>query len=52
MTARCFVNLVLFEQGPDIEVAPPADDRQRFVIGQTASYVARDGPDFEQVGNQ
>ncbi len=36
-------------QGPDIEVVPPADDRLRFVIDQTASYIMRDGPDFEQV---
>lgn len=36
-------------QGPDIEVVPPADDRLRFVIDTTASYVLRDGPDFEQV---
>ena len=27
----------------------PADSRQRFVIDQTAAYVLRDGPDFEQV---
>ena len=30
-------------------MAPPTDDRQRFVIDQTATYVLRDGPDFEQV---
>ena len=35
--------------GPDLPVAEPADERQRYIIDMLASYVLKDGCAFEQV---